>query len=149
MLFCYPFGHIYVLHYNLITVLEVCSLQVHSFATVVFIGTTLFALQQLSGINSVFYFSSTVFRSVGVPSSLANICMGIANLSGKPIEAVLFSYSVIFVYGSNFGMFATRFCRSYASNGQTREKSSSCRKLLWHGERIYCTCKFIRHIVYY
>ncbi|XP_037458189.1 probable plastidic glucose transporter 2 isoform X3 [Triticum dicoccoides] len=56
---------------------------------VVFIGTTLFALQQLSGINSVFYFSSTVFRSVGVPSSLANICMGIANLLGSIIAMLL------------------------------------------------------------
>lgn len=56
---------------------------------VVFIGTTLFALQQLSGINSVFYFSSTVFRSVGVPSSLANICMGIANLSGSIVAMLL------------------------------------------------------------
>lgn len=49
---------------------------------VVFIGSTLFALQQLSGINAVFYFSSTVFKSAGVPSDLANICIGIANLSG-------------------------------------------------------------------
>ncbi|XP_028120944.1 probable plastidic glucose transporter 3 [Camellia sinensis] len=48
---------------------------------VVFIGSTLFALQQLSGINAVFYFSSAVFRSVGVPSDIANICVGIANLS--------------------------------------------------------------------
>jgi hypothetical protein len=59
------------------------------FATVVFIGTTLFALQQLSGINSVFYFSSTVFRSVGVPPNLANICMGIANLSGSIVAMLL------------------------------------------------------------
>ncbi|XP_028121693.1 probable plastidic glucose transporter 3 [Camellia sinensis] len=50
---------------------------------VVFIGSTLFALQQLSGINAVFYFSSAVFRSVGVPSDIANICVGIANLSGS------------------------------------------------------------------
>uniref|UniRef100_A0A0D9VEQ6 Major facilitator superfamily (MFS) profile domain-containing protein n=1 Tax=Leersia perrieri TaxID=77586 RepID=A0A0D9VEQ6_9ORYZ len=56
---------------------------------VVFIGTTLFALQQLSGINSVFYFSSTVFRSVGVPANLANICMGIANLSGSIVAMLL------------------------------------------------------------
>ena len=59
------------------------------FATVVFIGITLFALQQLSGINSVFYFSSTVFRSVGVPPNLANICMGIANLSGSIVAMLL------------------------------------------------------------
>lgn len=49
---------------------------------VVFIGSTLFALQQLSGINAVFYFSSTVFKSAGVPSNLANTFVGIANLSG-------------------------------------------------------------------
>ncbi|CAL5409543.1 unnamed protein product [Camellia sinensis] len=48
---------------------------------VVFIGSTLFALQQLSGINAMLYFSSAVFRSVGVPSDIANICVGIANLS--------------------------------------------------------------------
>lgn len=48
----------------------------------VFIGSTLFALQQLSGINAIFYFSSTVFKSLGVPSDLANICVGIANLLG-------------------------------------------------------------------
>ncbi|KAI5415216.1 hypothetical protein KIW84_040600 [Lathyrus oleraceus] len=46
---------------------------------VVFIGSTLFALQQLSGINAVFYFSSTVFKSVGVPSDVANVCIGDIN----------------------------------------------------------------------
>ncbi|KAA8541780.1 hypothetical protein F0562_022932 [Nyssa sinensis] len=56
---------------------------------VVFIGSVLFALQQLSGINAVFYFSSTVFKSAGVPSDLANICVGIANLSGSIIAMVL------------------------------------------------------------
>jgi len=56
---------------------------------VVFIGAVLFALQQLSGINSVFYFSSTVFRGVGVPANLANISMGISNLSGSIIAMVL------------------------------------------------------------
>lgn len=49
---------------------------------VIFIGSTLFALQQLSGINAVFYFSSTVFKSAGVPSNLANVFIGIANLTG-------------------------------------------------------------------
>ncbi|XAR53353.1 hypothetical protein NMG60_11021885 [Bertholletia excelsa] len=56
---------------------------------VVFIGSTLFALQQLSGINAVFYFSSTVFRSAGVSSSIANIFIGIANLLGSIIALVL------------------------------------------------------------
>lgn len=49
---------------------------------VVFIGSTLFALQQLSGINAIFYFSSSVFKSAGVSSKLANVFIGIANLSG-------------------------------------------------------------------
>lgn len=49
---------------------------------VMFIGSTLFALQQLSGINAIFYFSSTVFESFGVPSDTANICVGICNLLG-------------------------------------------------------------------
>uniref|UniRef100_A0A2P2LZD3 Hexose transporter family protein n=1 Tax=Rhizophora mucronata TaxID=61149 RepID=A0A2P2LZD3_RHIMU len=56
---------------------------------VVFIGSTLFALQQLSGINAVFYFSSTVFKSAGVPSDLANIFVGISNLSGSSIAMAL------------------------------------------------------------
>ncbi|MFQ6623867.1 hypothetical protein Gotur_004445 [Gossypium turneri] len=50
---------------------------------VVFIGSTLFALQQLSGINSVFFFSSTVFKSAGVSSQSTNICVGIANFLGS------------------------------------------------------------------
>ncbi|PON88411.1 Sugar/inositol transporter [Trema orientale] len=56
---------------------------------VVFLGSALFALQQLSGINAVFYFSSTVFKSFGIPSDLANICIGIANLSGSVIAMTL------------------------------------------------------------
>ncbi|KAB1218547.1 putative plastidic glucose transporter 3 [Morella rubra] len=56
---------------------------------VVFIGSTLFALQQLSGINAVFYFSSTVFKSFGIPSDLANICVGVANLLGSLIATIL------------------------------------------------------------
>ncbi|PON31806.1 Sugar/inositol transporter [Parasponia andersonii] len=56
---------------------------------VVFLGSALFALQQLSGINAVFYFSSTVFKSFGIPSDLANICIGIANLSGSVIAMIL------------------------------------------------------------
>ncbi|KAL0015432.1 hypothetical protein SO802_002501 [Lithocarpus litseifolius] len=56
---------------------------------VVFIGSTLFALQQLSGINAVFYFSSTVFKSAGVPSNLANVFIGVANLTGSIIAMVL------------------------------------------------------------
>ncbi|KDP37254.1 hypothetical protein JCGZ_06310 [Jatropha curcas] len=56
---------------------------------VVYIGSALFVLQQLSGINAVFYFSSTVFRSAGVPSDFANTCIGICNLLGSVIAMVL------------------------------------------------------------
>ncbi|CAI0543346.1 unnamed protein product, partial [Linum tenue] len=56
---------------------------------VVFIGSSLFAFQQLSGINTVFNFSSTVFKSAGVPSELANVFVGIANLLGSLIAMVL------------------------------------------------------------
>ncbi|KAI3443760.1 hypothetical protein Pfo_000425 [Paulownia fortunei] len=56
---------------------------------VVFIGSTLFALQQLSGINAVFYFSSTVFSRAGVSSNLANVTVGIANLIGSIIALAL------------------------------------------------------------
>ncbi|KAK6125003.1 hypothetical protein DH2020_041277 [Rehmannia glutinosa] len=56
---------------------------------VVFIGSVLFAFQQLSGINAVFYFSSTVFRSAGVPSDIGNICIGIVNISGSVVAMIL------------------------------------------------------------
>nr|XP_043628611.1 probable plastidic glucose transporter 2 [Erigeron canadensis]XP_043628613.1 probable plastidic glucose transporter 2 [Erigeron canadensis] len=59
------------------------------YSKVVFIGSTLFALQQLSGINAVFYFSSTVFRSAGIPSNLANAFVGIVNLFGSFIALLL------------------------------------------------------------
>lgn len=73
---------------------------------VVFIGSTLFALQQLSGINAVFYFSSTVFKSVGVPSDLANICVGIVNLSGSVIAMILMDKlgRKVLLLGSFLGM---------------------------------------------
>ncbi|XP_028789224.1 probable plastidic glucose transporter 3 isoform X1 [Neltuma alba] len=56
---------------------------------VMFIGSTLFALQQLSGINAVFYFSSAVFKTFGVPSGLANTCVGICNLLGSVLAMIL------------------------------------------------------------
>ncbi|XP_023527528.1 probable plastidic glucose transporter 3 isoform X2 [Cucurbita pepo subsp. pepo] len=55
----------------------------------IFIGSTLFALQQLSGINTVFYFSSTIFKSFGVPSDRANICIGVANFLGSIVAMIL------------------------------------------------------------
>ncbi|KAL6568161.1 hypothetical protein OROHE_003845 [Orobanche hederae] len=56
---------------------------------VVFIGSAIFAFQQLSGINAVFYFSSTVFKSAGVPSDIGNICVGIVNISGSVVAMIL------------------------------------------------------------
>ncbi|KAH6758818.1 Major facilitator superfamily protein [Perilla frutescens var. frutescens] len=56
---------------------------------VVFIGSVIFAFQQLSGINAVFYFSSTVFRSAGVPSDIGNICIGVVNISGSIVAMIL------------------------------------------------------------
>ncbi|XP_074269030.1 putative plastidic glucose transporter 2 [Silene latifolia] len=69
-----------------VTLLELISGR-HS--RVVLIGSTLFALQQLSGINAVFYFSSTVFRGAGVPSNLANVFVGLSNLAGSIIAMAL------------------------------------------------------------
>ncbi|KAK4428111.1 putative plastidic glucose transporter 2 [Sesamum alatum] len=67
-----------------------CSELLHvPHSKVVFIGSVLFALQQLSGINAVFYFSSTVFKSAGVPSDFGNICVGVVNISGSVAAMIL------------------------------------------------------------
>ena len=83
---CFPFSNatihaLYCINYLFHLGGVVLRYSRNSFA-VVFIGSTLFALQQLSGINAIFYFSSTVFKSSGVPSNLANVCVGISNLAG-------------------------------------------------------------------
>ncbi|RDX93085.1 putative plastidic glucose transporter 3, partial [Mucuna pruriens] len=73
---------------------------------VMFIGSTLFALQQLSGINAVFYFSSTVFESFGVPSDIANTCVGLCNLLGSVIAMILMDKlgRKVLLLGSFLGM---------------------------------------------
>jgi len=49
----------------------------------VVLGGALFLLQQLSGINAIVYFSSDIFRAVGVPSeALASTVVGVVNLGG-------------------------------------------------------------------
>ncbi|KAH1048052.1 hypothetical protein J1N35_038836 [Gossypium stocksii] len=78
---------------------------------VVFIGSTLFALQQLSGINAVFYFSSTVFETAGVPSESANMCVGIANLLGSFVAMILMDRlgRKVLLIGSFSGMVVAMF----------------------------------------
>ncbi|KAK7389558.1 hypothetical protein VNO78_24703 [Psophocarpus tetragonolobus] len=73
---------------------------------VMFIGSTLFALQQLSGINAVFYFSSTVFESFGVPSDIANTCVGVCNLLGSVVAMILMDKlgRKVLLLGSFLGM---------------------------------------------
>ncbi|MED6146749.1 hypothetical protein PIB30_037655 [Stylosanthes scabra] len=75
-------------------------------ARVMFIGSTLFALQQLSGINAVFYFSSTVFESFGVPSDLANTSVGVCNLLGSIVAMILMDKlgRKVLLMGSFLGM---------------------------------------------
>ncbi|XP_056167154.1 probable plastidic glucose transporter 3 isoform X2 [Syzygium oleosum] len=75
----------------------------------IFIGSVLFALQQLSGINAVFYFSSSVFKSAGIPSDIANICVGICNLSGSVIAMILMDKlgRKVLLLGSFMGMAAS------------------------------------------
>jgi len=47
------------------------------------IGAVLFAFQQLAGINAIFYFSSSVFKSAGVTSEVgASVAVGVVNLIG-------------------------------------------------------------------
>ncbi|GAB4827219.1 hypothetical protein Ancab_034108 [Ancistrocladus abbreviatus] len=73
---------------------------------VVFIGSALFALQQLFGINAVFYFSSAVFRRAGVPFDVANISVGIVNLSGSFVATILMDKlgRKVLLLGSFLGM---------------------------------------------
>ncbi|WOL02185.1 putative plastidic glucose transporter 2 isoform X1 [Canna indica] len=85
---------------------------------VVFIGTMLFALQQLSGINAVFYFSSAVFKSAGVPSDIANTCVGLANLFGSIVAMLLMDKlgRKILLQGSFLGMAAAMGLQAIASS---------------------------------
>ncbi|KAI3667548.1 hypothetical protein L6452_42613 [Arctium lappa] len=64
-----------------VEIVELLELLYGRHFRVVFFGSALLALQQLSGINVVFYFYSTIF-SGGVPSDIANMSIGVVNLSG-------------------------------------------------------------------
>ncbi|XP_060172434.1 probable plastidic glucose transporter 2 isoform X8 [Lycium barbarum] len=63
-------------------------------------------LYKLSGINAVFYFSSTVFRRAGVSSNLANVFVGIANLTGSVVALLLMDKlgRKVLLHWSFFGM---------------------------------------------
>lgn len=84
------------------------------------------AILKLSGINAVFYFSSAVFKSAGVPSDSANICVGVSNLLGSIIAMVMMDKlgRKVLLTGSFFGMAvsmglqataATSFVSSFAA----------------------------------
>ncbi|KAI3667536.1 hypothetical protein L6452_42601 [Arctium lappa] len=64
---------------------------------VVFIGSALLALQQLSGINVVFYFYSNIFKSSGVPSDIANMSVGVVNLSVAAGSTLVSGSSVVYL----------------------------------------------------
>ncbi|KAL3824370.1 hypothetical protein ACJIZ3_020399 [Penstemon smallii] len=86
---------------------------------VVFIGSILYALQQLSGINAVFFFSSTVFRSAGVPSDIGNMCVGIVNITGSIVAMILMDRlgrKVLLVW-SFLGMAVAMGIQVIAANG--------------------------------
>ncbi|XVE98148.1 hypothetical protein REPUB_Repub03eG0080500 [Reevesia pubescens] len=85
---------------------------------VVYIGSTLFALQQLSGINAVFYFSSSVFKSAGVPSAIANVFIGVANLSGSIVAMLLMDKlgRKVLLLWSFFGMTISMVLQVAAAN---------------------------------
>ncbi|EEF46430.1 sugar transporter, putative [Ricinus communis] len=85
---------------------------------VVFIGSALYVLQQLSGINAIFYFSSTVFKSAGVPSDIANTCVGICNLLGSIIAMLLMDKlgRKVLLIGSFSGMAVSMGFQAFAAS---------------------------------
>lgn len=75
-------------------------------AAVVSVGAALFLFQQLAGINAVVYYSTSVFRSVGIASDVAaSALVGASNV---------------------FGMFSSDFC------GQLKKISYSSLAVMSH-----------------
>lgn len=57
---------------------------------VVLIGAVLFAFQQFAGINAIFYFSSSVFKSAGLTSEVgASVAVGVVNLIASCLACYL------------------------------------------------------------
>ncbi|CAL1414382.1 unnamed protein product [Linum trigynum] len=108
---------------------------------VVFIGSSLFAFQQLSGINTVFNFSSTVFKSAGVPSELANVFVGIANLLGSLIAMVLMDKQGrrSLLIWSFFGLAVSMGLQGFAANSYLAETFAS---YLSVGAMLMCVLTF-------
>ncbi|KAL5976864.1 hypothetical protein ACLOJK_021199 [Asimina triloba] len=81
-------------------------------------GSMLYAFQQLSGINAVFYFSSAVFNSVGVPSDVANACVGLSNFVGSMIAMILMDKvgRKVLLLGSFLGMAVAMYLQVMAAS---------------------------------
>ncbi|XP_058114194.1 probable plastidic glucose transporter 2 isoform X2 [Magnolia sinica] len=73
---------------------------------VVLTGSVLYAFQQLSGINAVFYFSTFVFKSAGLSADVGNTCVGFINLAGSIIAMLLMDKlgRKVLLLGSFLGM---------------------------------------------
>eukprot|EP00897_Mesotaenium_endlicherianum_P005098 jgi/Mesen1/4616/ME000236S03868 len=66
------------------------DLQRNSGGEVVGLGAAVFGLQQLAGINAIFYFSSTIFKNAGIQSDIiASTVMGTVNLLAALVSTLL------------------------------------------------------------
>ena len=75
------------------------------------VATSLFFIQQFSGINAIVYFSSSVFRDAGIPSeALASASVGLINVLGTIVAASLMDKQGR-KYGSSFFVFVDFRCR--------------------------------------
>lgn len=112
---------------------------VHFPLAVIFIGSALYALQQLSGINAIFYFSSAVFKSFGVPSNFANICVGVTNLSGMGFKTkyvqfcLAHSLDLLDLLHHLQTYFKSRLYYGNDIDGQTGAEGATCWELRRHG----------------
>ncbi|WOK93513.1 putative plastidic glucose transporter 1 [Canna indica] len=100
---------------------------------VVFIGGSLFILQQFAGINGVLYFSSLTFQDVGITSSaLTSLYVGLTNLTGALSALALMDKQGRrrLLIGSYLGMALSMFLIVYAISGPLDEESSHMLSIL-------------------